>query len=319
MGLHNVFMQCRLFDALARPVLNYGCELWGPYAMMRARVARGMDSEVELWHRAILRQMLGVRKSVPIAVLMHEVNRTPIHLSWLKQSLRFWNKVCCRPTQLVSMAMQESLDMGARTRSGWVHTLNMALAKQGLDRVTSMTEVDVDAVMKMATQKWKDRVWGRIPQHGDMPVRAVGDADRGGFKLYAYSRWFMHDPWQVGKAFTSHLFERDRIRAVARMRMGVHWLNADRLRSLPRSQRVCKCCKLHVREDELHLLECPGYEDLRRRYGMVTITNPLGDGNIWAAMNSDSNFPFWNRFAGFIMACWKRRDDVFHILDSYLT
>jgi hypothetical protein len=175
MGIHSVFMQCRLFDALARPVLNYGCELWGPYAMMRANVARGMDSEVELWHRAILRQMLGVRKSVPIAVLMHETNRTPIHLSWLKQSLRFWNKVCSRPAHdLVRIAMQESLSMGTMARAGWVHTLNMALAKQGLDRVIDLSPVDVDVTMKLATQKWKDGVWGRLSQHMDVPVRAVG-------------------------------------------------------------------------------------------------------------------------------------------------
>ena len=150
-----------------------------------------------------------------------------------------------------------------------------------------------------------------------MPL-AIGDADRVGFKLYAYSRWFMHDPWQVGKAFISHLFDRDRVRAVAKVRMGVHWLNADRLRYLPRSQRVCKCCRLHVREDELHLLECPGYEDLRRRYEIDPITDSLGDGTIWAAMNGDSGFTFWNRFAIFIMACMKRRDEVLHILDTYL-
>ena len=78
--------------------------------------------------------MFGVRKTVPVAVLMHEVNRTPLHLSWLKQSLRFWNKVCARPVDdLVRMAMQESLNMGPG-RVGWVYNMNTVLSKLGLDR-----------------------------------------------------------------------------------------------------------------------------------------------------------------------------------------
>ena len=70
------------------------------------------------------------------------------------------------------------------------------------------------------------------------------------------------------------------IAAGSKVRMGVHWLNADRLWYLPRSQRVCKCCRLLVREDELHLLECPGYEDLRRRYEIDTITDSRGPGKV---------------------------------------
>ena len=30
MGIQNVGVRVRLFDALVRPVLLYGCEVWGP-------------------------------------------------------------------------------------------------------------------------------------------------------------------------------------------------------------------------------------------------------------------------------------------------
>ena len=123
-----------------------------------------------------------------------------------------------------------------------------------------MEAINVGSVVKLAAQRWRDNMWCRLPEHQGLPVRAIGDAERDGFRLYAYSKWFMHDMWQVGKSFISHLFDQERVRVVARVRMGVHWLNADRVKALPRSRRVCKCCRLHVREDELHLLECPGYE-----------------------------------------------------------
>ena len=30
MGVHNVKTQLHLFDSLVRPILNFGCEVWGP-------------------------------------------------------------------------------------------------------------------------------------------------------------------------------------------------------------------------------------------------------------------------------------------------
>ena len=129
----------------------------------------------------------------------------------------------------------------------------------------------------------------------------------------------MHDPWHVGMSSISHLFDQERVRAVARVRMGVHWLNADRVKALPRSQRVCKCCRLRVREDELHLLECPVYADLRQRHGIATIADSLADGGVWSIMNGDGSFTFWNRFAIYIIACMKRRGETLQILEAYLS
>jgi hypothetical protein len=33
MDIHNVFIKIKLFDALIRPILNFGCEVWGPSSL----------------------------------------------------------------------------------------------------------------------------------------------------------------------------------------------------------------------------------------------------------------------------------------------
>ena len=67
LGIDNVGIKCRLFDALVRPVLCYGCEVWGPSILAHGvTVAKsGFREKLESLHRDFLRQCLGVRKSVP--------------------------------------------------------------------------------------------------------------------------------------------------------------------------------------------------------------------------------------------------------------
>ena len=38
LDIHNVALKCRLFDALVRPVLCYGCELWGPSTLSKHKL-----------------------------------------------------------------------------------------------------------------------------------------------------------------------------------------------------------------------------------------------------------------------------------------
>jgi hypothetical protein len=50
MNVHNIHLQLTLFDALVKPVMNYGCEIWGPYLMAKKGVATGVEGPVEVWH-----------------------------------------------------------------------------------------------------------------------------------------------------------------------------------------------------------------------------------------------------------------------------
>ncbi len=101
-------------------------------------------------------------------------------------------------------------------------------------------------------------------------VRAQPDNVRGGFKLLTYFNWFANGDGDISKRFWCHLTDKLQIQVVAQFRLGSHWLNVECERfSRPfvPSQRVCKCCSMSSREDEIYLvLQCQLYDDLRSQF-----------------------------------------------------
>ena len=124
--------------------------------------------------------------------------------------------------------------------------------------------------------------------------------------------------------FVFHLCDKDQVQAVARFRMGVHWLNSEGMRKgldgklIPRSCRVCQCCGSGSREDEMHVLECHHYNEIRHRYqdlfpndyGNNLVCTAADDHIMKMVMNGDGSRGFWNRFANFLLACKRSREKV---------
>jgi hypothetical protein len=317
MGLHNVSIHCHLLDSLVKPILNYGCELWGPSIMTARNITT--DHDTERWHRSVLRQSLGVCNSTTTAVIMDELGRQPMCLAWLKLVLKFWNKIVMRDEgDLARMAMQESLAM--QTTGSWAVCLKTALCNLGCSvQIDSLDPVDVDMCIAEAYTKWHEA--GACDELNQ--VRGIPDNQRLDFKLIKYKKWFApeagHD---AKKCFTYHLYRRNQVQVIAQFRMSAHWLNCEHMRvaadgrSLPRSRRICPCCNHQAREDEMHVLECPCYSDIRLRYRSLFHRNHgltvwslhiRNDARMCELMNGDGSYRFWNQLANFLLACKKRR------------
>lgn len=128
----------------------------------------------------------------------------------------------------------------------------------------------------------------------------------------------MPNDGDITTKFWYNLADCEQIKTIAQFRMGSHWLNVEQercgVKSILRSKRLCKCCSLRVREDELHVLSCPLYHDLRRQYGrlfvsgMLQIENTVSC-NIDAAMRGFMNAfengrniaEFWDDMANFLI------------------
>ena len=109
------------------------------------------------------------------------------------------------------------------------------------------------------------------------------------------------------------------MQAVARFRMGVHWLNSECLRKgadgklVPRSNRLCPCCSAGAREDERHVFECPHYQEIKSHYDSELFIHEAGgtgvrdDDHMKRLMNGDGSRSFWNRLANYLLACKRSR------------
>ncbi len=64
-------LQCQLFDALVKPVLSYGCEVWSNH------IAR---KQLKVVHRTFLKSLLGVNSTTSSYVVLAEFGKFPLDI-----------------------------------------------------------------------------------------------------------------------------------------------------------------------------------------------------------------------------------------------
>jgi hypothetical protein len=77
-------LQCQLFDALVKPVLSYGCEVWSDHMACE---------RLEVLHRAFLKLSLGVSTTTSSYVVLAKFGRFPLEIFWWQQTMRFLSHV----------------------------------------------------------------------------------------------------------------------------------------------------------------------------------------------------------------------------------
>lgn len=322
LGIHNVETRLHLIDALVISSLNSGCEIWGPFLLNNPQIWD--KHECELWHKSILKQILGVSKSTTTLTLMEELGRTPIAVSWLKLALGFWNRTIQKHADdFAYIALRTAFE----NKLGWVRALQSALTRWGIHVLGSFEEIDVDQVVDQVIDKWKR---GMCVPCVDTPIRDIPDDVREGFKTLKYRRWFYADPCMMKQTkYTSVLHRFEQINTIAKFRMGCHWLNCETARKvdgvcIPRSERVCTLCDFNRCEDEMHVFECPFYTDIRLRYqnlfrhicldefqdnDMVVWSLEFTDDQFRKFMNGYNDPAFWPDLANYLIACRKKRQE----------
>jgi hypothetical protein len=82
--IFDLALQCQLFDALVKPVLSYGCEVWLDHMACE---------QLEVVHRAFLKSSLGVSTTTSSYVVLAEFGRFPLEIFWWQQTMRFLSRV----------------------------------------------------------------------------------------------------------------------------------------------------------------------------------------------------------------------------------
>lgn len=302
LDLHNVHTKLHLFNSLVKPILIYGCEVWGPSYLSRGKGS--YRKQLDSLHHSFLRQCLGVRTSTPIINIMTELQQESITNSIQRQIINFWNRAILRPDgDLVKSALLDSCLLARSGKQSWAKSISNIIPNLNL--------------LDNPQQKIPNHPFSPPPTLPPLPttqpsssIRAIPDSDRANFKLLTYSTWFS-PPTGVHpqSTFWAQLNRPKQIRMVAQFRLGSHQLNIETLRwgaeRLPRSQRHCKCCNLGVREDELHMLYCPFYFDIRHDHhiNMPSITDSED-----STMNHIMNNTPWHILASFLIACFEKRN-----------
>ena len=331
-GLHNLNAQGHLYDSLVKPVLCYGCEVWGPDWVAplcrKGNFCTGV-AEKEV-HLPFMRQSMGVSKRTSIAVMMEELHREPFALHWMRMAVQLWNKALKRPVDdYLRLAMTDNVQMArqvtddAASKHLWAYHFTQALDALSITwrAGDSLSIVSVDDVMIAMRDRWVSWEWRASNQgtssawcEGTNTVRAAPMSFSKGFKMFVHQQWFGLPQRPKNESYVMHLSDREQIVAVTQLRTGSHWLMVDKGRRmkeagrwvrLPRHARCCAHCADRV-EDEMHLLECPELTQQRQAHGVPTFAwGTAGDVDMKEIFNP-STLEGWQMLGRFLVQCKRR-------------
>jgi Reverse transcriptase (RNA-dependent DNA polymerase) len=312
-------LKLRLFDAIVRPILTYGSQVWGvdylhlPAGPPTSRSAPLVpDNPFEPVLIAYLRWVCGVGKSVPLWCLYQECSADYMQVHIVGCVLRFWNAVRRLPGHASYHAMREDLRLMLKgNRQCWTHKVCAFLYGLGLVAGTykplfvhpyrtmfydqafkyfwEELVVDVGAVCGRLRDFWRQRVLQVV--EGLSPRTCPTDSYP---RISTYVHWSSLCPATLKRH--RHLAvcrPNARVQSLLRFRLGA-WhklaVNAGRFGSShqPRAERVCMHCNTGGMEDELHVLfECPAYEEVRQRYPLLFTDNVRASMDAPAVLTSE--------------------------------
>ncbi len=256
------------------PTAYYACEVWG----LRHMVAecRTERNKIDANYTQMLRELCGVRRSVPAAVIQQELCQRPLAVEWRRLSMRFWNAPAFLPATSIFRQIAQDDIMAAQQFGvrNWAAGLLDCAADAGMQLAApndGLGLADDDAVRAAADaaaalERQRHAVFN--------PRTAPSD----GAKHTTYAVWFSRPEWARGHDFWQIFLSAPQLRAIMRFRLGSHMLPVEtgRFDNTPRLERVCTFCDSGAVGDEQHLLmECAATAAVRHRFrGLFDMAPP---------------------------------------------
>jgi Reverse transcriptase (RNA-dependent DNA polymerase) len=294
----DVMLNC--FNTKVRPILTYGCELWGVHSLSEmfdggppprrrdsSNLAEGpfeaclKDSSVKL-QISFMRSVAGASKPAH-RLLFAELSQLPLHYYILKQVIGWWNRLAKQPESLAYCALQESVKEALQGDSvGWAAALLRVLGKLKLNASDCLVDGSdspaggaLPAIRPLPIAQLCSELRNLLMsgwEHCRLvvpPEQYPSDGRQPGIQMSKYKHW-MGLPFSKSAAAmwlphaTSFIPFSDH-RKLMRFRLCCWPLAANRSwGGVPREQRICRLCNSSSVEDEHHiLLDCPAYDSCR--------------------------------------------------------
>jgi hypothetical protein len=240
--------QLELFDTLVRPILTYGCEIWG-YSNIDI---------VESVQLEFLKYVLHLKKSTPSIFVYGETGKFPLYVHIYKTMVKFWHKLMIDQSSKYSCNILHTLVDCYKYdihKNVWLVKVKQILDECGLSFVWNAPNlVSTSWLDNMLSQNLKDT----FIQKWSSDCKASTKASN--YVVFKANFQF--------ETYLDTLPSKYRI-AFSKFRTCNHKLPVERGRytDLPRHERCCNICNSNIVGDEYHfLLECETLHNLRLKF-----------------------------------------------------
>ncbi len=292
-----VQLMLRLYLAIVPPTASYGSEVWGLRYM--PGICSKQRQQIVQRHEGALRQISGLRRSVPADLVERELEVQQLQQQWQQQGLRLWNKIAQLPEDSVYKTIARD-DLTAAHQCGvrnWAAGL-LALAEQYSLQLTDV----MGNPQAVDLQQFTDAADAAAAAGRDsLAACDPRTAPSKGAKACTYQAWFARPYWARGPHFWEASMSTPQRRAIMRLRLGSHELPVETGRQqrppLPRHERLCTACVAAAVGDERHMMmECEATAAVRENYADLFVQPHL-------SMQQLVWHPNRNRVVAFILDC----------------
>ena len=263
-----------VFDHTIKPILLYGCEVWGSFNSYTARFRNGdvfldriyANLISENLHIKFCKNILGTHKKSSNLAVLSELGRFPLHFDILKSMLKYWHRLENLGTSfpLLKNAYISSKDLYGENKPSWYGSIKYLLKSINLpfDKV------------KTGTYGFKKMLDKHIySQYLDMWKRKLSDNSQGKLRTYTLfkTNFGLEKYLNTVKNF-------DQRKHITKFRISAHKLMIEQGRYLgiPSQNRFCVKCSTNEVEDETHFLfSCTKHViDRNNLYEVISKTCP---------------------------------------------
>ena len=301
----------KLFDAMIKPILLYGAEIWGQdyfdiFAKYESTDAKFDGLPFELFHNQVCKQILGVSRLTTNLGARVELGRLPLSIQIVKSTLNYWLKLeKANDDSIVKQCFLSEKELCQRNIKSWFGVVNLMQQKhvgyEGDNVRTAPNKQTVIAMISELTKAYESQ---------SIEGLAVGRKAGQGSKLRTYAK-FKHSV-TMGNYLLSNRLSWKQKSALSKFRLSDHHLRIEKGRHcrprLPADKRICQYCNLQCVEDEIHfLLVCPQYADLRDKYLINHIHTDGIRENSFVNLMCIEEISVWCSIVGYLDEAFLRR------------
>jgi hypothetical protein len=276
-----------LFDHIIKPILMFGCEVWGPVSLAsktakvtpdpRVNFFRDIknkspivskilekDNPLEKLHLKLCRYILGVHAKTSNMAVYGDLGRYPLLIEQVVGCLKYYYRLENGNKNVLLTAFYKNM-----RAPGLAHPNSSlpSFASHVLDITGLHLPQHINAVPRFLSNL-RGHLKAEFVQywHNLVNTEYSRSCNKGGNKLRTYKLYkqiFKQEPYL-------DIPNRPHQKALAQFRMSAHRLNIETGRFngknqyIPPTDRICHKCSLNKTEDEIHFaIECPVYINLR--------------------------------------------------------
>ena len=256
----------KLFQQLIQPILMYGAEVWAPLLHPRAIRTNGLETALtgaqtlKADHIQIgyYRRLLGLNNNAAIMGIRGELGAYPMYIPAIQAAWKYHARVRAGiGSPLIAAALAEQDALVEQGRHCWL---------SNLQRIGE----DMDLPLQTLPQVLKSCLRDRFEETWKESLHRVPKKKEQGNKLRTYREFkttFEVEPYLQHPS-------RGKRNKLLQFRISAHRLRIEtgRHERTPLAQRTCELCLDEAIQDEYHLFQCGGLQQLRLKHEIQVAT-----------------------------------------------